>query len=139
MKKQPLNQLLTILTRETYQTCPSGVRLGISHPTEVLESIPLKLSGQSFYVFVVPHGASLGKSFDTYENVQVKVFDDKLQEHEATGVEYFSSGNLGKLHGGLLNMSDYRAPITAEDLSALQAVQFESNVANHRRHAGVLC
>ncbi len=87
-----------------------------------------------FYVFTVPHAGKLGDTYDSYDKVSVKALDANMKEVEvnASDVQYFSSGKLGSLHGGLLNVDDMRQALSAEDIKKMQTKQFEDQVQKCR-------
>lgn len=93
----------------------------------------MTISNAEVYTFVVPHTANLGETLDSYGNVRVNFFDENLEQQKAPVVEFFSSGKLGALHGGLLNLDDLRTPITAADISEMQVEDFSAQLQAQRR------
>lgn len=93
------------------------------------------------YVFTVPHARNLGVAYDSYDNVSWKVFDTHMKEMvvDASDVQYFSSGKLGSLHGGLLNVDDARTVLSAEDINRMQITQFEEQVQKSRSPSLIMC
>ena len=107
-----------------------------------MDNIPLTIAPvEELYVFTVPHAGNLGTTYDSYDNVSVKVFDTNMKEVEvnASDVQYFSTGKLGSLHGGLLNIDDARPVLSAEDIKQMQVTQFEHQVQKARSPSLIMC
>lgn len=85
----------------------------------MLDDLPLSVStNKKLYVFEVPDLGSLGTSESDYSNVVVRMFEmatSSLQASDAN-IAYFSTGKLGTLVGGLLNVADFRWPMSKEDV-----------------------
>lgn len=100
---------------------------------QVLEDMPVALCGQPIYFFLVPFRDPLGKTFQDFTNVEVTKLDANHQElDDKPSVEYFSSGKLGALHGGLLHLDDHRAILSADDIKDIQKKEMQKEVEAQR-------
>lgn len=101
---------------------------------KVLETIPLANAGaEKLWVFVLPTQKQLGKNDTDYSNIQIKIYNQDLEEityQGDSGIGFFSSGKLGSLTGGLLHLDDRRERLSAEAIVELQAEQFRAVVVD---------
>lgn len=101
---------------------------------KVLELLPLSCSPSKWiYLFRIPVSAPLGEDEKDYSAVQVSVFSqDGILATENRTLEYFSTGRLGCLTGGLLNLDDRRKVMSKKDVAHLAEATTEARLATKR-------
>ena len=88
-------------------------------------------------IFTVPDGP-LGTSETTYEDVEITaVRTSDGNPTDVGSVKFSSTGKLGSLQGGLLNMADIRQRACQEDFVAVQAEQIEETLQQKRQGVGI--
>lgn len=105
---------------------------------EVLESFPLTAKvSEVIRIFTLPDGP-LGNSETNYENVTITAVSTADGNPTDVGsVKFASTGKLGSLQGGLLNMADSRRRASQEDFGAVQAQQIEEVLQKKRQGVGL--
>lgn len=104
----------------------------------MLESLPLAAKvSETIRIFTLPDGP-LGSSETTYENVKITaVRTADGNQTDVGSVKFSSTGKLGSLQGGLLNMADMRRRASQEDFGAVQAQQVEEELQKKRQGVGI--
>lgn len=78
-------------------------------------------------VFILPRESFMGHDEADFSNVVVKIYNQEMRDVTSDHphyVEYFCSGRLGSLHGGLLHLADARSHLTKEAVEQVQANVF---------------
>lgn len=104
----------------------------------MLESFPLTAKvSEVIRIFTLPDGP-LGNSETNYENVTITAVSTADGNPTDVGsVKFASTGKLGSLQGGLLNMADSRRRASQEDFGAVQAQQIEEVLQKKRQGVGL--
>ena len=98
-----------------------------------MEEIPLQIAPTAdVWAFVLPSDGVLGSSENDYEHVQIQRYDVNQTLVEEGKADFFSSGKLGALEGGLRNLDDVRQSLSKEAICEIQNELGEHQIAAAR-------
>lgn len=110
---------------------------------KVLDALPVNCVVRNpLYMFKIPKDEAIGVNEKDFSNVSVEVFKpDGTPSDEPPKPEFFTTGKLGVLSGGLLNVKDQRKPMSKEDVQAMAVFEVKEKLENKRteQSSAVLC
>lgn len=91
-----------------------------STPTKALDAIPIAMCPKDFLFFcLVPIHGPLGKNDKDASNVRFMALTPDGQLDPSQKLCVVPTGKLGSLKGGLLNLDDFRKPLSKEDVQQM--------------------
>ena len=102
--------------------------------SKVLEALPLNCVVRNpLYMFKIPGDEAVGEDEKDFSKVSVEVFKpDGTPSDEPAKPEFFTTGRLGVLSGGLLNVKDQRRPMSKEDVQAMAVCEVGEKLEKKR-------